>query len=229
MGRCPVSLFGGLLKYLKGRKIINKSEIKDQSGDGTIVLQLQGSDNKIENLTINNNVAKLATNHKILTAVENSLAPLKAENIDRVEFRDGHRILETTDEVAASDIRASCRTLTAESEQTEPQTITTWIKAYSPVYDSKAKLWRFKFKDHHIYADISETSIAADAISRGGAMVDDLYKVKMEIVESVSADNKVTTNYKIKEVLEFRPAARQGELSFKVPSPPEDDISEESS
>ena len=96
----------------------------------------------------------------------------------------------------------------------EPDTITAWLRVYSPVYDEKADKWRFWYGDHTIYADITETNIARDAIARGGAFVNDLYKVKMEVKQRFTKNGNMRLDYKIINVLDFRSALRQGVLPF---------------
>ena len=53
----------------------------------------------------------------------------------------------------------------------EPQVVSAWITVYAPVYDLTVKSWRFRYGEVHYYMDISETSIAEDAINRGGAAI----------------------------------------------------------
>lgn len=59
------------------------------------------------------------------------------------------------------------------------------------MYDVKVQSWRFLYGDHPIYADISETTIAEDAITRGGALVNDLYKVKMEVTQHLTEGGQI--------------------------------------
>ena len=56
-----------------------------------------------------------------------------------------------------------------------------WLSVYSPVFDETAKAWEFTLGGAHFSADISETSIAKDALERGGAMVNDKYQVRLQI------------------------------------------------
>ena len=87
-----------------------------------------------------------------------------------------------------------------------PQIMQAWVTVYSPVYDSSAKQWRFKFGESHFYMDISETKIANEAMVRGGAMVDDAYYVKLQISQEHTDKGKIKNHYKILEVLGFRAA-----------------------
>jgi hypothetical protein len=81
------------------------------------------------------------------------------------------------------------------------------------VFDVKAPNWRFMYKRKPIYADIKETTIARDAVKRGGSFMNDRYKVKMDITPAETEDG--TPHYKITEVLEFAPAERQIPLPLK--------------
>jgi hypothetical protein len=54
--------------------------------------------------------------------------------------------------------------------------------------------------------DISETDIAEKALARGGALVDDAYKILLELRQELKPGGKIINYYKIKEVLDFRGA-----------------------
>lgn len=89
------------------------------------------------------------------------------------------------------------------------------MSVYSPVYDASADKWRFKLGKEVIYADISETSIARDAISRGGALVEEAYQVRLEITTEVdNHGKKKEPTYKILEVMRFVPSAPARQTSF---------------
>jgi len=80
---------------------------------------------------------------------------------------------------------------------------------YSPVYDTDATTWRFSYGDIHVYMDISETDIEERAFERGGAMINDTYKVRLEITQTLTESGKPTNHYKILEVLDFKPRPNQ--------------------
>ena len=213
----PVSVGVGLLQYLqyrRGIRIVDRKEITDENGQGLIVLRIEGDSNTV---TINTQVEKLASNPKILKSVKDTLAPIGSNGIDRMELRDGGKIVGETTEQDAIDIVASCE-ITEEvvqilDEVKNPEVIT-WLTIYSPVWDKKAANWRFIYQDHHIYADVTATSIVSDAFDRGFVGINDVYKVKMSVIETIDKDNKVSTKYKIEEVLKFIPAPRQTTLEF---------------
>src|SRR5262249_5971428 len=113
---------------------------------------------------------------------------------ERIEKAEAEAILRTS--VADIDLSAKHR----------PQTITAWVTVYSPVFDLNVTKWRFKFGDAHECMDISETDIAALAMKRGGAMLDDAFRVELEITQELKESGAITNHYKIKKVLDFRPA-----------------------
>jgi len=74
------------------------------------------------------------------------------------------------------------------------------------VYEATADRWRFKLGNDTIYADISETTIAEEALQRGGALVEDSYQVRLEIEVGKTPDgNDKKPTYKVLEVLRFVP------------------------
>lgn len=98
-----------------------------------------------------------------------------------------------------------------------PEIVSAVLHVYSPVFDNskKAPRWRFRYKRKPIYADISETSIAADTLKRGVSGVNDRYKVRLEITPPDSDEGE--PHYKILEVLDFTAAPQQGSLPLPKP------------
>jgi hypothetical protein len=75
-----------------------------------------------------------------------------------------------------------------------------------------------------IYADISHTSIAKEALERAGAGVDDSYEVRLEVTTAFDEKGKkLDPQYKVLEVIRFveaGPPLRQGDmLEPKPPTP----------
>jgi len=143
------------------------------------------------------------------------LAPLGEKGIKSVAFKDNGGTTAQFDEADARDIVASLPApeipIVEETEEA-PDTITAWLRVYSPVYSEKAEGWRFYYGDHPIYANITNTQIATDAIRRGGALVNDLYKVRMEVTQHQTETGNWRPEYKIIEVLDFQPAPQQTSL-----------------
>jgi hypothetical protein len=138
----------------------------------------------------------------------------------RIEFRENNQPLLAIDKSEARQIIRSFDTSTVPPEDVEhvrvPNTVIATLYVYSPVFDAKAKRWRFLYKrNKHIYADISETSIATDAIKRGGSFTNDRYRVRMEVTEPETSDGE--PHFKIIQVLEFTPAPQQASLPLPKP------------
>ena len=111
------------------------------------------------------------------------------------------------------------RDVHADSDEAEPQSFTAHIVIYGPILDPKAKKWKFKLANKVGIIDISETSIAADVLQRGGITIGDTYKVKLEMIERKTPTGAFVAEYKVKEVLAFIPGsgARQQNLNLDVP------------
>jgi hypothetical protein len=90
------------------------------------------------------------------------------------------------------------------NQRTEPEIEVTpaWLSVYSPVFDLNAPMWRFRLGKDVIYADISETNIANEAMERGGVRVEDAYQIKLQITTEVdSQGNRKAPQYKVLEVI----------------------------
>lgn len=198
--------FLGFLKWRKGRKIGDVTEVKDSDQSGMVSVRIEGDDNPV---TIHNHTWNLANNPRALAAARDALSPVGTDGFDRIELRDGDSLIGNILKDQADAILASCFTGIEESKDVTPDidTTTAWLTVYSPVYEEGVGRWRFKLGKETIYADISETSIARDALERGGALVDDTYQVRIEIEIPKTPEGKPKKpSYKILEVLRFIPA-----------------------
>ena len=137
---------------------------------------------------------------------------------------DSGAVVEEIDWSKVEAIIKSCNTGIEESkEPPEPEVEITpaWLSVYSPVYDPAAPLWRLRLGKEVIYADISETSIAEEALKRGGVGVEDAYQVRLEITTELDAEGRrKDRKYKVLEVVRFVPASpplRQGHLFDNQP------------
>lgn len=211
-----------LLEYLKWKKnnqveAIKPSEVP-RTADGPqthVTIQIVGGEHNTIN--IHPDVLKLAENHRVLSAVKDTLAPIEMHEAARVEFRDDADLVSSIDKVDVRDIvlAADAPVTIEEPEGPPPETVVATLFVYSPVFDEKAERWRFVYGDKHIYADISETSIGVDAWTRGGSFRDDRYRVRMEVTPPVTPNGD--THYKVVEVLEFTSASQQPGLPLPVP------------
>jgi hypothetical protein len=206
----------GFLKWRNGRKIESVQEVKNSPH--ALVLKVEGNDNTIN---IGADVLRMAQNAEVLAAVESTLTPIKDRKEARIiEFRQNDKPVATFEEQAVHAIIASCEDpggVDPEEvfEEEAPKTVTAVLYSYGPVFDPKAPMWRFLYKRKPIYAEIKGTSIASDAVKRGGSFLNDRYKVKMEITQPHKEDG--APHYKVLEVLEFTPAEQQIALPLKRP------------
>ena len=108
-------------------------------------------------------------------------------------LRDGSKIVEKIGKEEADAIILSCAAGIEETTDVTPivDETTVWLTVYSPVYEAKAGTWRFRLGKEVIHADIAQTTIAQDALTRGGAMVDDNYQVRIETETRRSPSGKL--------------------------------------
>jgi hypothetical protein len=191
------------LKWLRGRKI-RSAEPATHEGHNVVRVTAEGDpDNGVlvhlQAIVLARDEAALRNAKKVIQLVlqpgyEKLEFQAKGGDVERIEKPEAEAMLRTS----GGDIDVS-------SERC-PQTITAWIRVYSPVYDLDAKTWRFKLGTAHQCMDISATDIAARAMERGGAMIDDAFRVELQITQALEPCGSITTHYKIKKVLDFRPA-----------------------
>lgn len=197
----------GLLQFLAWRKrrAVSRTETALRDGRDVVIVHVEGDGN---NVAVYREAYELAQTKPAVKHAKKLVEPLKQEGYEALEFdaklkgREGKRI----DKTQAEHIMRTEEPEEGEEGVEAPQTITAWVKVYSPVFDPNADHWRFQFGDSHPYMDISETDIAEQALKRGGSSVDDAYKVRLEIRQSRTSDGGFKTKCKILEVLEFRPA-----------------------
>jgi hypothetical protein len=195
-----------LIKKVNGRAI-SEEKLVSTNGRDFVQLTITGDGNSV---TVNTfkETYDLLRDDAAIASVKKVVEPVSKPGYEKLEFEQGGKIFERVEKSDAARILAFRRehVEVAEENLGEPQTITAFVKVYAPVYDIKADRWRFMYNNGHPYIDISETDIAAKAIERGGALINDTYKVKLEIQQTESADGAISAKYKIKEVLEFLPA-----------------------
>jgi len=216
IGGPPMTAFGFLkfLRWRKGRKIETVTRIEDKSQKGIVNVTIVGDGNTVN---VTENVMNLAKNRRALKATRDAFAPVGQEGFDRIEFKKGDETIDTFKMDAADEIIASCNVGIEESHDFEPDMDVTsaWLTVHGPVYDAKSKNWRFKLGKDVIIANITETSIAQDALARGGAFVEDSYYVRLEITTPADSEGrKMKPAYKILEVLRFVPANPTSQTTF---------------
>jgi hypothetical protein len=206
-GSTGAATFIGFLRWKRGRKVTQAIPLKDTDSSGIVEVHVEGDGNSVQ---IHQHIYQLSENPKALRATRDAFLPLGQNGFETVRFQDS---ADGQLELAGEDVEkivASCNVGIEEAKETEPEIEITsaWLSVYSPVYDANADKWRFKLGKEVIYADISETSIAKDALARGGALVDEAYQVKVEITTQVDAQGKKKEpTYKILEVIRFVPSS----------------------
>jgi hypothetical protein len=216
----PTGAAGGLtyLAYLRlknGRKVAKATPLIDKDKTGVVQVNFEGDGNSVE---VHHHVYQLSENPRALRATRDAFLPLGQEGFDTVKVREGEKIIEEIDWRKVEAIVKSCNAGIEESKQTEPEIEITpvWLSIYSPVFDLDAPNWRFRLGTDVIYADISETNIAQQALARGGVAVEDSYQVKLQITTPVDTQGvRKTPEYKVLEVIHFVPAGpppHQGSL-----------------
>lgn len=198
----PIGLFH-LLKYLRGRKITSREMIV-QDGKDVVQIKVEGDNNHVY---IHPQTNELINDYRVIKKVQKVVAPLANEGYEKMEFDyNDDKKEEITKEEAKEILNIDGNKPLELTEDEESQVITAWIRVYSPVYEKDAKNWKFEYGEKHETIDISETDIAENAIERGGALVNDTYKVKLEITQTKTQAGNFKNRYKIKEIVDFHPA-----------------------
>ncbi|MCK1716541.1 hypothetical protein [Bradyrhizobium sp. 141] len=215
-GTAAAGLFG-YLKWRNGRKIESAQEV--MNSPGAVLIKVEGNNNTVQ---IGRDVFRLSQNPQVLEAVEGTLTPIVHKEAKAIEFRKNDKPLASFE---ANDIRAivaSCEgpgdMEMVDDEEEKPKVITATLYSHGPVFEPKAPNWRFLYRKKPIYADIKGTSIAKDAVKRGGSFMNDRYRVKMEVTPP--NDEHAETRYKIVEVLEFTPAEQQISMKLRAAKKP---------
>jgi hypothetical protein len=201
------------LKWKKGRAV----DKVENSGANTVIVQVHGDHNTI---SIDKDVYQLGENPQITAAVRAALAPVFNNDAQSIEFRKDDSALGVLTKQDVKEIEASLSAppaleLEAPKPDEAPKVVTATLYVYSPVFDVKAPMWRFLYRNKPIYVGISRTNIAKDAVKRGGSFRNDRYRVKMEITPPPKPDG--TPHYEIIEVLDFTAADQQIPMPLKKP------------
>ncbi len=198
----PVMGVMALLKLLAGRKVSNV-EVVNRDGRDVVQIRIEGDNNVVH---VHKEAYQLVLEEAVLVNAKKVVQPVLQDGYEKVEFESpGSKTLIARDDAAA--IMATATTDIKAASLDASQVFEAWVTVHSPVYDAKAPKWRFKFGQNHEYMDISETDIAARAILRGGALMDDAYRVRLELTQEHTPNGDIKNSYKIKEVLDFRPAS----------------------
>ena len=161
----------------------------------------------------------MSENPRALRATRDAFLPLGQDGFDRVTLREGDKVV---DEISWPDVEKivkSCNVGIEEAKsdpELEVEVTPAWLSIYSPVFDSAATSWRFRLGKEVIYADILQTNIEQQALTRGHVGIEDAYLVRLEITTEVDRQgNRKDPRYKVLEVTRFvpgEPSPRQTSL-----------------
>jgi hypothetical protein len=213
------SLTWGVIGYLKHRgkrHIKGITEFRHASGE--MLYRIEYRDDSVPDV-LARPVYKMVENTKILRALERVTDPIRQEEgITDLDIYVPDSPPERHQRITRDDTPSFIARPMIEAPEepaapdAEPEPLVTTMRVYGPVYDQKAHNWRFEINGKPEYVDISATSIASEAIARGGAMVNDAYRVELEVTQHVTEGGKIATGFKVKRVLDFLPAPRQSNL-----------------
>lgn len=218
LGGAPAVALIGYLRYRRGRQIESATTIEQGDDTGKVAIRFQGDGNTIN---VHQHVYRLGESSPVRQAMVKVLAPLDDPGIDSVEFRENDMPVVRVADEDADAIRQSCEV--GGDDAIDPQVVQARLTLYAAVFDPAAKKWKFRYAGNVIDVDISETSIATDAIKRGGVYLSDVYRVDLEITEEKTRSGAFTNRYKIKRVHSFNPGPRQTSLPFDEPDVEVDD------
>jgi hypothetical protein len=208
--------FFAYLRWRRGRKVSAEkiTDTQDHDRTGLVRVTCEGDGNSIE---IHQHVYNLGQNPKALSAARETFTPIGQDGFERIEVRDQGELVDTIEPEETQAILASCNVGLEEADETAPEieTTTAWLSVYSPVYDAAADKWRFRLGKEVVYVDISETQIAENALTRGGALADDAYQVRLEITTPRTRKGKAgKPTFKIVKVIKFVPASPMVQASL---------------
>ena len=191
-----------LMKYISSKKIHKIEPSIEDSANSTI--SVVGDNNKITVIQVTNEVAELIKQPSNAELVQKIVTPTVMDGYTNIKFENSEGSIVDIDKESAIDIKSYYfESDEVDTELEAPQVITAWIKVYSPVYEVKHDKWQFTYDRQHHFMDITETSIAEMALKRGGALVNDAYKVELEIRQNRKTLRSI---YKILRVIDFRAA-----------------------
>lgn len=211
--------FGGLFwlyKQLRGKRPVNVIRFNDENGNRLYRYQFNDAPDKI----VDERSHQLYKSQKIRKQLSRLWRPL-IKHSGVTEFRvyesdeESKEIKLSKTEVLEIDFTES-ESLDSETLDALSEPIQVWLRVYSPVYDMNAPRWRFWYKDDHHYMDVSDSNIRDVVHRAGGALIDDAFRVWLQISKHESDTGDLSEEYRVLEVLEFKPANRQTDIFMDV-------------
>ena len=199
---------------IRGRRPTNVVSFKDENGNALRRLQFNG----MPDIIVDENTYHLYSSEKLRRHLGRFLQPLRQK--DGIDSFTAYEEGDASSGISmnkgeAREIDFSLPELaTIEDMDEGKEPIEAMLRAYSPVYDTKVSRWRFWYGDKHHYMDVSESNIGDIVHKYGGVLVDDMFRVMLQIeVEEQEGKKGDKVSYKVLDVLEFYPAYRQTEIS----------------
>ncbi len=195
----PVGATMNLVRFLLWKKDKKKVTEVERRNDGNVInVTINGDGNTV---VMPEQVYALARSAKVVESFKAVTSSVSEKNgIDEATFVHDKKEQLKVDKSLAKLLRG----VHAQSDGSAPQPITAHIVIYAPIIDPSAKVWKFKLNKRVEKIDISETTIAADAIERGYFRVGDRYRVRLEVTERQTPRGNFKFDYKVKEVLDFK-------------------------
>lgn len=199
----------GYYKWRKGRDVKDIQQISDTSESGDINIFISGDNNPF---TIDRRVFDLSQKPKIAKAAKALIAPLDGHGIDTLKTISDNKehLLLHHDEVES--IAASCDAVLQDENTLSCNVVEAHLSPIDAKFNPDATSWKFDYGGQTILVDISETSIASDAMSRRVISMDDLYHVNLEISERLLQSGKTKNDYKILKLIERKRGHKQVEM-----------------
>lgn len=180
--------------------------MEQKDGRSLIQIRVQGDNNTV---LITPEVFKLSQSKVVVDAAREVMSPVNQDNgiTEAVFYQKPGEEMRYDQDSAAAIKQAST------DDKVEVTIIKARISVYAPVLDAKSRKWRFTMLKNHHYMDISETSIAADTMKRGGVRTGDSYLAEIEVTETEGKEPE----FRVKKVLEFRPGQNLTQLLIEPP------------
>lgn len=187
----------GYYKLRDGRKETSIKAITEFNGRDFVQINFSGDHNTYN---IPSSVYHLATDPRVAKAIKGVTQPLTAPGIEDLKTsQNGVEQLRISREDVPA-ITKSCEAVIDDPHVLSKNTIVTHLIPCDPTFLSDAQKWGFWFGDQHVSVDISETSIARDAVNERSVSMDDIYNVDLEITERLTSGGKIRHDYKIVRV-----------------------------
>jgi hypothetical protein len=168
----------GLFTYLarrKGKEVesvtplpTDQTTISTTDSHGTVAVKFKG-DGDGNTVIVNQNVYLLGEDPVVRDYAAKVVSPLKRQGIDTLQFNPQapEKGVLITEPDADAIISGRAQLKEAEEETFDPQSIVAHLQVSRPDFEPNAHIWRFRYGDKTISADISDTEIVDHVRARG--------------------------------------------------------------